>query len=242
MAVAHDSFSESHTGTVGSISEASFSWTHTPVSTLRGVQVKTFNRNSTGDNATAVTYGGVAMTAVTGGRAVDTAEEPSDCKLWELGSGIPSGAQTVVVTRVNNTDEMYATCVGQTAAADTAVVGIVLLENNGTLAEQSVDDGSPGTNSVRYAGLNSGLAAVPAAGASSTALGNIDYGTHVIMVVRETTAGQGARSVGFSSGSVDDRAAVHYAVKELAAAGDSLRILSPFTELYAPARPAGALQ
>jgi hypothetical protein len=36
-----------------------------------------------------------------------------------------------------------------------------------------------------------------------------------MQTVRETTAGQGARSVGFTSGTSDDVAAVHLAVSEL---------------------------
>lgn len=37
------------------------------------------------------------------------------------------------------------------------------------------------------------------------------------VTVRETTAGQGSRPVGFSYGTSDDRAAVHLAVREVSA-------------------------
>src|SRR3990167_10680032 len=103
MAVAHDASSESHTGTTGSASEASFSWSHTVVGTPKGVFVLVFTIGT--DNlATSVTYGGVTMLALgtDGGVARDTATEPGVVKLFYLGSGVPTGNQTVVVNRTNN--------------------------------------------------------------------------------------------------------------------------------------------
>ena len=40
MAVAHDASVESHTGTTGSTSAASYNWTHTPVGTPRGILIE----------------------------------------------------------------------------------------------------------------------------------------------------------------------------------------------------------
>lgn len=217
MAVAWDADSESHTGTTGSASQASFTWNHIPVGTPRGVLVWTFV-NANADNATAVTYGGVSMSAVTGGRAVDTATEPGDVKAWFLGSNIPTGQQAVVVTRTNNANVMYATATTVTAAQDTGVhtAGIVLLQENQTLAEQSVTDGSPGTNSQRFCALNTGLATNPAVGASTTTGPGIQFGARGCRIARETTPGQGARSVGFSTATSDDVAFVALAIKEVA--------------------------
>lgn len=212
MAVAHDAVSESHTGTTGSASEPSFTWTHTPVGTPRGVLVFTFT-SANADDATAVTYGGVSMTAVAGGRAVDTATEPGDCKAWFLGASIPTGAQSVVVTRNHNANVMYGACMTQTAAADTSVTGVTRQQENQAPAQVAVNDGSPGSNSVRYAGGNYGGAAIPIAGAASTALVGIDLGARAIGVVRETTAGQGARNIGFAD-VADDWACVLLAVRE----------------------------
>lgn len=216
MAVAHDASSESH-ASGSSASEASFSWTHTPVGTPRGVLVFTYSKAAgPPDDATSVTYGGVSLTAVSGGRATDTAGEPADCKAWFLGSSIPTGAQSVVVNRTNNATAMLAHCVTVTAAADTTTGTPVLLQEDGTVAEQSVDDGSPGTNSVRYAGLYYGTSAVLTAGANSTALQASGFTGSGTNLARETTAGQGLRLVGFSEAVSDDRAGVHLAVKEVA--------------------------
>lgn len=211
--VARDVASESHTGTTGSASQASFSWTHTPTGTPRGVLVFVYTISAT-DTVTSVTYGVSTMTRVTGGAAIDTTTEPGRVDTFFLGAGIPTGAQTVTVNRTNNTIVMYATAQTVTASNNTEVTGIILLQNDQALAEQSVNDGSIGVNSVRYAGAYSGLAAPPTVGANSTLLNNIDLGAFGVSTVTEMTAGQGARLVGFTAAS-DDVAAVHLAVREI---------------------------
>lgn len=222
--VAHDGSSESHAGSTGSASEASFSWVHTPSGTLSGITVVTCDATSATHAGTAVDYGGVALTAVSGGQASDTAGEPGSVKAWHLGSSIPTGAQTITVTRTNNANVMYAVAAGQTASSDTAThdAGVVLLQEDGTYAEQSVTDGSPGSNSWRYAAAFSGTdnIAVIVAGANSTLVQNIDFGNLGCAFVRENSAGQGGRSIGFNYVTTsDDRAVVHVAVKEVATAG-----------------------
>lgn len=216
MAVAHDASTESHTGTTGSTSEASFSFTHTPAGTPRGVLVFTFNTGgaSSAEDVTGVTYGGVSLTAVTGGTAADTATEPGRCTAWFLGRNIPTGAQSVVVTRTNNADTVYAVAVTVTAGNDTWYAGVSLLQENQSVAEVSISDTSNGVNSVRYVGLYYGGNA-PNAGANSTALQSIVISaSRSSQVARETTAGQGARSVGFSAGTIDDVAQVALAIFE----------------------------
>ncbi len=223
-AVAWDSLSESDSGTTGNTSSSSFSWTHTPVGTLAGIVCFSFTNFSV-DIVSAMDYGGVAMTAVSGGYAVDTATEPGDTKAWFLGSSIPTGAQTITVTRTNNATSVYAACHAVTASTDTEIYlpGIVLLQNNGTFAEQNVDDGSPGTDSLRIAGTHSGNSSQFIPGASSTwdTGATIDYGVRVDVTVRETTPGQGSRPVGFSYGTSDDRAAVHLAIREIPSGSSS---------------------
>lgn len=214
MAVAHSASSESHTGSTGSANQTSFSWTHTQTGTPRGVLVFVHVTNSSTDTVTGVTYGTVALTRIPGGAAIDAAGEPIRADLFFAGKGLPAGNQTVTVSRNNNGNIMYATVATVTAATDTNVTGIVLLQGDGTLTQQNVDDGSPGANSVRYAGATSGLNAPPTAGANSTLLQSIDVGNQSCALVRETTAGQGSRPVGFSTAS-DDRAAIHVAVREL---------------------------
>lgn len=220
MAVAFDAASESHTGTTGSVSVASFNWTHTTGASPSGVVVFAINRTSTANDVTAVTYGGVSMSVVPGGRAVDATTEIGACQLWFLGSSIPSGNQTVVVTRNNNTNNIYAVAFTVTADTDTEVYlpGIVLLQDNQALSEQNVDDGSPGTNSLRFAAAMTGLGTLPAAGANSTIGPTCDIGSSGYVSAYETTAGQGSRPVGFT-GLSDNLAAVHVAVREIPPSG-----------------------
>ena len=224
-AFAFDAGSESHAGTTGSASEGSFQWNHGGASAnVKGVIVFTFV-NANADDATAVTYGGVSMSPVVGGRAVDTAGEPGDCKAWILASDtIPQGTQQVVVTRNNNANVMYAVAVTFTGAYPIQIINTPTLQStDGTLAEQSINTGT--TSCIRLAGINSGLAAIVdnpttpgtnnlSRGANSTEVANIDFGARVIQVVRETTGGSGARSVGFSASTSDDRAAVYLAVAQ----------------------------
>lgn len=214
MAVAHSASSESHTGTTGSVSQASFAWTHTQTGTPQGVLVFVHVMNNATDTVTSVTYGTVTLTRVPGGAAIDSAGEPGRTDLFFAGSGLGTGNQTITVNRLNNTRVMYATAATVTAATNTNVTGIVLLQGDQALTQQNVNDGSPGTNSLRYAGTFSGLNAPPAAGANSTLLQSIDIGNQTAALVRETAAGQGSRPVGFT-GTSDDVAAVHVAVREL---------------------------
>lgn len=219
MGVAHDAASESHTGTTGSASEASFSWTHTPVGTPAGVVVFTYVR-ANADDALSVTYGGVSMTAVPNARAVDTVGEPRDCKAWFLGSNVPAGAQTVEVTRTNNANIMWAACATVTAAGETEVA-------QGSISTAAVDfpgqtrgiPTGPGVNSeancMGYFGLHSALAAVPAMAANTTLLNSIDFGSDIALMGRLTTAATPSTvAFGWSSGTSDDTAAVWLAVQE----------------------------
>jgi hypothetical protein len=170
---------------------------------------------STASLVTSVTYGGVGLTRLTGGSAQDAAGELGRMDAFFLGSGLGTGNQTITVNRTNNATVMYAAAATVTAGADTAVPAtIVLLQGDGTLTVQSVNDTSPGQNSVRYAGGYSGLGSPPAAGTGSTLLNSIDIGAYGSALVRETTAGQGARNVGFNA-ATDDRAVVHLAIREL---------------------------
>lgn len=221
MAVAYDAFTESH-ATGGSASEASFSWSHNPVGTPKGVLVFVCT-NANADYITSVTYDGVNVPQVSGGEAADTATEPGRTTAFFLGSSVPTtDPATVVVNRTNNATVLWAVSITVTASSDTAVytAGIVLLQENQAPAEKNVDDGSPGSNSVRFAGINYGRSAASiAAGANSTMLATQNHAStsRSTAVCRETTAGQGSRPVGFT-GVSDDCAAVHLAVYEAAAA------------------------
>lgn len=222
MAVAWVSPSaESHTGTTGSANEASFTWNITPSAAPRWAVVFVMNRSSTTQQVTSVTYDGVTMGAIASGEASDAAGEPGCIKAWFL-DNIPANTtqRAIVVNRNNNADILYGACIIGSAAGACEVTGVQTAGGDGTLAEINVDDGSPGTNSLRLGGLYTGLASPPNAGANSTTMAAIDFGNLGCSTVRETTPGQGSRPVGWSNGTSDDRAAVYFAVRE-AAGGES---------------------
>jgi len=228
MAVIHSSSSESHTGATGSSNQGSFNWTHTQTSTPQGVLVFVHTINSFNDDAGTVTYGSTTLSRVTGANAVDIGGEPGRTVAYFAGSGLPSGNQTVTVNRTNNSNVMYATVATVTAAADTDTAGVLVEQNNQTLTEENVDDGSPGANSIRYLGLYSGRGAFGnqsgriTPGANSTAVQTIDFGARVAGLYRETVAGQGSRPVGVSCTTSDDVAAVYLAIIEAASAEPEL--------------------
>jgi hypothetical protein len=219
------------------VSAGSFNWNHTPGGTPKGVVVFTFV-NANADDATAVTYGGVSLTAVTGGRAVDTAGEPGDCKVWFLGSGVPTGTQNIVVTRNNNANEMTGIAITVTSSQDSDIhtAGIVLAEGDQGLTEKSPTDGNSGTGDSLYVagtfcGCDSFQTTAPSSptpgflypGNNSTWRSGFDFLNTVCGVVTRTTTGTGAKAVGFIS-SNDDTAAVHFAIKDVVAGTARRRI------------------
>jgi hypothetical protein len=215
MAVGFDVTSESHTGTEGSTSEASFNWSHPGGGSAVGAYVFV-GQVGGGDSITSVTYGGNAMTEDTS--AADISAEQGRIELYKLESSVPTGSQTVEVTRTNNTREMWACCITVTATGGVVeLTGQFVEEDNQALTEENVDDGSPGTSSLRICGLYSGLNTPGSEGANSTMAHEIDVGTKWLAVCYETSVGQGSRPVGFSAGS-DDVAAIYAAIREPGAA------------------------
>lgn len=219
MAVAHSIFSQSHASGSQSVSQASFTWNHTGTTNPNGVLIFLFQTVSGTDVGGVVTYGGTTVPAVTGGFATDAATEPGSVKAYFLGSGIPTTDNAaVVVNRTNNTTGVWATCISVVAATDTEVYlpGIVLVQGDAAVAEQSVTDGSTGVNSERYAGVYYGGATPAPAGANSTLLGTVnDLVALGHTCVRRTSVGQGAQLVGCTQGTSDDQASVHLAVREV---------------------------
>ncbi len=229
MAVAKIGAWESHTGTTGSASEASFSFTATGAGSPKGVQVAVVTFADTSDLTSSVTYGGMAMTRVGSGAATDTAGEPGRIDLFHLGSGIPTGDQSIVVNRTNNATVMYAMAVAQSAAIDTAIAGLGTISEDSTFDEVNVDDGSPGTNSVRYFAYYTGANSIHGPGSNSSRDLTIDIGNYVAGLFSEITAGQGSRPVGPTTAAIDDCAAVYWAVKESSGSSAIINKLSgPF--------------
>lgn len=166
---------------------------------------------------TTATIDGVACPAVTGGEASDTATEAGNVKAYFLDNINQGASKNFVVNRTNNATVSLICGLSLTAASacEVHLPGIVLLQEDGAYAEQSVTDGSPGTNSVRVAAGYYGGSTPPPVGGATTIVSSRDESAFGCNFGRETTAGQGARNIGFAQATSDDRAAVHFAVREV---------------------------
>lgn len=111
--IAHDGNSGIQTGSAG---VGTISWTHTPSGTLKAVVVLIAHWELT-DRIQSVTYGGVTMTRQQRGTSAATTE-PGSAYAYVLTSGIPSGAQTVVVTLDTGTNADVIDCVSFGFTAD----------------------------------------------------------------------------------------------------------------------------
>lgn len=127
MAVAFDAVSNVAAGT------GNLSWTHTPVGTPRGVKVDIVENGGT-NGVSSVTYGGVAMELV----AVNakTSGEAGTVITYFLGSGIPTGAQTVAVT-VNDAVSKRAIAITVTASTNTCWVSTDISVGSDSVANPS---------------------------------------------------------------------------------------------------------
>lgn len=112
MAIAHDAASSPTQGT------GTLSWTHTPVGTAAAIDVQVGTTLSSADGVTGVTYGGVALTRYA--LATNAAGQLSTSHGYNLLTGIPSGAQTVVVS-ITGTFLRCASCKSMTAAGTVAL-------------------------------------------------------------------------------------------------------------------------
>jgi len=201
-------------------SVTSYSWSHNPTGTPRAVVVFVYTAGTNGSTktVTGVTYDGVAMTDMTGLAVADTATEQGRIDTFFLGASVPTtDPATVVVSRTSNTTAMGGVVVTLTAGDDTEIyeAGAVLLQENAAISSQAVDDGSTGVDSLRLAAAYyGGPNPAPVDSANTSLIISEDWGAYGFTCGRETTAGQGSRSVGFTA-SADDRAVIHFAVREI---------------------------
>lgn len=219
MTVSHDAYSEMAAEARGPGNPQTHSWTHTPSGTPKGVLL--WVTAGTGqvtvtDNAiTGATYGGVAMTKVAEVH-LSGASEPGSAWLFELLSGIPTGAQTVAFTaQAFPTSSsaiypwLYGQCVtmasggGALARADSDTIS----GNSVTNPSVTMDAGSE--TGLSYLGGYSGKSneADLAAAASCTDTGGYDFtaAATTARVVRQTTPATGTFAIGWT-GAADETA------------------------------------
>jgi IPT/TIG domain len=212
MAISFLTASESHTGTTGSTNAASFTFPHASSGTPKGVVVFVHQHTTVTDYCTGVTYGGTAMTSL-GTIVTDAAGELGSAKAYFLGASVPTGTQDVVVSRTNNATVMYASCMTFGADGNTTSTAGYTTQGGDVSAWTglSVNDGSPGSNSVRVMGLYTGANTPPTAGTGTTRPTAIDFGNYGCAMFYQTTPSQGSFTVATSS-VTDDMAAIAFAV------------------------------
>lgn len=130
MAVAFDAFTRSS-------GSGAVNFTHTPVGTPRGVIVL-ISQGVSSDAVAGVTYGGVAMTEISGSPNLKATAETGGVHGFFLGSGIPTGAQTVSVDNGGVTATKLVHAITITASDDTEIVDSDATINSDSVANPSV--------------------------------------------------------------------------------------------------------
>ncbi len=159
-----------------SFTEAVNTTTHTPVGTPVGVLVFIAQNLSTVDRITSVTYGGVPMQRVRFIADATGAGDLGAAYVYILGSGVPSGAQSLVITNTGGTDAAWCitftgtTRLGISASAST---GVTVANPSLTLPTNADYDGI--VYAVAYSGAP--LASV-SAGSGYTAIAGSAAGGH----------------------------------------------------------------
>lgn len=205
MTVAYDAYSFDTT--------TPYSFTHTPVGVPRAVIVFIIQFGHESNQVSAVTYGGESLSRTAWhGKATG---EKSSVNAWFLGSGIPVGAQTVVVTETGGSPKMVG-CVTLTALTDTIVqdFDITISADSVTNPTAILARGAVVCYSVE--GFMSGTSGVggctPYAGWSQ--LQEHDFGTQVGAIYHHNTPDTGNLTMGWTQTN-EDAVAIGVAVTEI---------------------------
>lgn len=208
MTIAHDATTALGNGT------GTLSATHTPVGTPKGAFVLIAQNVGQTNEVTSVTYGGVAMTLAKFD-STNTAE-PGASYVYHLGSGIPTGAQTVSVSVNGTASTKVARVQTVTAAADTAVA---------TTGSSTGSQANPAValtlesyrNAYAVGALYSGVSDVATIAPNSgyTDLAEHDFGSMAASFIRiDAEDAGGGMTVGWTVAS-DDTCAVAVAIEEV---------------------------
>jgi hypothetical protein len=211
VAIAHDSQALG----VANVSAATYTTAITPTNPPTGVHVALVY-NSTLDLITAggVTYAGILLTR----RRFDTESTEAGAVLHYWGAAaFPSGAQNVIVNRVNNTVSMMAVISTMTVAAGmTVAVDSDQPGSSASMANPSWTHTSLVDNVVAYLAIHSGLTAMTTTPAANWTLQTSeDYGAQGRGFARRTLGTAGALAPGWTAATADDFVGSSIAFKEV---------------------------
>lgn len=215
MAVSYDAYSELTAEDRQAASGNAFiQWTHTPSGTPKGILVYVVagtGQVTAADNAiTSVTYGGVTMTLVDQVH-LSGASEPGSVWLYELLSGIPTGAQTVRAnTAANPTSStglfpwFHGFAISMASGGNALARGAYSTVNSNAVANPSVTlDPGTGRTGLAILGGWSGkdTEASVTAGTNCTIIDGYDWvaSVGVSRSVRQTTPATGSFAVAFTA-------------------------------------------
>lgn len=221
MAVAFDFFSVSAEST----SSTSFTFSHNPVGTPRGVIVLIAQVDGGADEVTGVTYDGTAMVEMTNSPVLRATSEPGAAYAYFLGASVPTTDPADVVVSTNAGSAKIAYCITLTAADDTEEVttGIVT-QDSGQDPEVTLSLG--GVTSFAALAAMSGRNNVPSNCApltNWTTRAEFDSGNNGQLCYTFDTIGSSDVTAGYVAGS-DDCSMIAVAVREAAGVGDPVEL------------------
>lgn len=201
--------------------DAGGQWTHTPVGTPAAVGCWVVVRAATTDTIIGMTYGGTAMTEVSGSPVIhDFPNDDGVVHAFTLLASIPTGPQTVAVD-VNSTDFAMAGCLTLTASTTVEIVDVDATIN-ADVENPSVTLSLSGRTSFAAIGFHSGQDQ-PTGIAPLTDWTNRlehDFGTGNAGFYTYNTIGTADVTAGWTQ-TTEDAAAIAIAFSEVAAGGSS---------------------
>jgi hypothetical protein len=179
MAITFDTTSQS-----AAAFTTSASWLHIPIGTPKGILVLIDQNGSAVDQVTSVTYGGVNMIEVTNSSyAIGT--PTGNISVFFLGSGVPTGNQTVQVNAPGGANAKRAVAISVAAAGDTEIEDSQVTQ--GTGANTSINL-TVAIEAFCVGVMHIGRAAVTdsTAGANCTDILEHDFGSQICCFTRAT--------------------------------------------------------
>lgn len=163
--------------------------------------------------ASSVSYGGVPLALVV--EATDTATEPGNAQIWFLGSGVPTGTQTVSIDLTSASTTDIHTVVWELSGADDLEV-IDSDEINDNAANPTVTLQAGGRSKIGLCAMYGGGAAPGGTLAAGNTLDHThDHGAFYSQTCYETTVDNADHTIGWSTLGTDDLAFVAVAISEV---------------------------
>lgn len=215
MAIALDNYASSSAGT------GDITFDITPVGTARGLIVYVLT-NVEGDEITSVTADGVNVPEATDSPVLNTTGEDGGAHCFFLGSGIPSGTLTIVVTTSGTSTTKIAGAITLTASNDTSVVDTNLLISN-SQANPSVVLSLGGVECFCAFGAWTGIGNLTAPFTNWTERLDHDFGNQGGVIGTYNITGTTDVTAGFTAGA-DDVALHAIAIRENAGGGGTVKI------------------